>query len=51
MEIKDIDEKGNYILYLDGKHWLGKSEVPLNVGDKAKILKIEGIKLVLEREN
>lgn len=51
VEIKDIDEKGNYILYLDGKHWLGKSEVPLNVGDKAKILKIEGIKLVLEREN
>ena len=51
VEIKDIDEKGNYIIYLDGKHWLGKSEAPLNVGDKAKILKIEGIKLVLEKEN
>lgn len=51
VEIKDIDEKGNYIIYLDGKHWLGKSEAPLNIGDKAKILKIEGIKLVLEKEN
>ena len=51
VEIKDIDEKGNYIIYLDGKHWLGKSEALLNIGDKAKILKIEGIKLVLEKEN
>lgn len=51
VEIKDIDEKGNYVIYLDGKHWLGKSETPLNIGDKAKILKIEGIKLVLEKEN
>lgn len=51
VEIKDIDEKGNYIIYLDGKHWLGKSETLLNIGDKAKILKIEGIKLVLEKEN
>ena len=51
VEIKDIDEKGNYVIYLDGKHWLGKSETLLNVGDKAKILKIEGIKLVLEKEN
>ena len=51
VEIKDIDEKGNYVIYLDGKHWLGKSEAPLNIGDKAKILKIEGIKLVLEKEN
>ena len=44
VEIKEIDERGNYIIYLDGKHWLGKSETLLNVGDKAKILKIEGIK-------
>lgn len=51
IEIKDIDEKGNYIIYLDGKYWLGKSETLLNIGDKAKILKIEGIKLVLEKEN
>lgn len=51
VEIKEIDERGNYIIYLDGKHWLGKSEILLNVGDKAKILKIEGIKLVLEKEN
>ena len=51
VEIKEIDERGNYIIYLDGKHWLGKSEAPLNIGDKAKILKIEGIKLVLEKEN
>ncbi|WP_294707123.1 NfeD family protein [uncultured Fusobacterium sp.] len=51
VEIKEIDERGNYIIYLDGKHWLGKSETLLNVGDKAKILKIEGIKLVLEKEN
>ena len=51
VEIKEIDERGNYIIYLDGKHWLGKSETILNVGDKAKILKIEGIKLVLEKEN
>ena len=51
VEIKDIDEKGNYIIYLDGKYWLGKSEAPLYIGDKAQILKIEGIKLVLEKEN
>ena len=51
VEIKEIDERGNYIIYLDGKYWLGKSETLLNVGDKAKILKIEGIKLVLEKEN
>lgn len=51
VKIKEIDERGNYIIYLDGKHWLGKSETLLNVGDKAKILKIEGIKLVLEKEN
>lgn len=51
VEIKGIDERGNYIIHLDGKHWIGKSETLLNVGDRAKILKIEGIKLVLEKEN
>lgn len=49
VEIKDIDQNGNYVIYLDGKHWLGKSETTLNIGDKAKIIKIEGIKLILKK--
>ena len=51
VEIKDIDKNGNYVIYFDGKHWLGKSDTTLNIGDKAKIIKIEGIKLILKKEN
>ena len=51
MKLKRLMKEEIILFYLDGKHWLGKSETLLNVGDKAKILKIEGIKLVLEKEN
>lgn len=49
VEIKNIDLNKNYEIYFDGKHWLGKSKEELEVGDRAKILKIEGIKLILEK--
>ncbi len=49
VEIKGIAPNGNYEIYFDGKHWVGKSDENLEVGDKVKILRIEGIKLVLEK--
>lgn len=49
IKINGIDSNGNYTVYFDGKHWLGKSDEVLAVGDRAKILKIEGIKLVLAK--
>ncbi|MDU1911663.1 NfeD family protein [Fusobacterium sp.] len=49
VEIKGIDPNGNYEIYFDGKHWVGKSDEKLEIGDKVKILRIEGIKLVLEK--
>lgn len=49
VEIKGIDTNGNYTIYLDGKHWLGKSDEILTVGDRGVVTKIEGIKLVLSK--
>ena len=49
VEIKGIDANGNYTIYFDGKHWLGKSDEVLAAGDRAEILRIEGIKLVLSK--
>ena len=51
VEIKGIDKNGNYTVYLDGKHWLGKSDEILSVGDKGVVTRIEGIKLVLDKTN
>ena len=49
VEVKGIGQNENYEIYFDGKHWLGKSDEELQIGDKVKILKIEGIKLVLKK--
>ena len=49
VEVKGIAPNGNYEIYFDGKHWVGKSDEELEIGDKVKILRIEGIKLVLEK--
>ena len=49
VEISDINDKGFYEIYLDGKNWTGKCIDSLEVGEKAKVIKIEGIKLILEK--
>ncbi len=50
VEIKKVISPGEYETYLDGKHWKAKCDKELHVGDKAKVLKIQGIKLILEKE-
>ena len=47
VEIKGITEKGFYRIYLDGKEWLAISNKSYSIGDKAQVIGIEGIKLVL----
>ncbi|WP_372714859.1 NfeD family protein [Ilyobacter sp.] len=50
VEVKSVISPGDYEIYLDGKHWKAKCDEELHVGDKAKVLKIQGIKLILEKE-
>ncbi len=49
VEIKSINDKGLYEIYLDGKNWTGKSYDSLEVGEKAEVIGIEGIRLVLKK--
>ncbi len=48
--IKRRIDEDNYEVKLDGKYWKAISDSKLEVGDKAKVIKIEGIKLILEKE-
>ena len=50
VEVKSVISPGDYEIYLDGKHWKAKCDKELHAGDKAKVLKIQGIKLILEKE-
>ena len=49
VSIKRANYNNTYNIYLDGKHWTGISEEKFEQGDIAKVLRIEGIKLVLEK--
>lgn len=49
VEIKSINDKGLYEIYLDGKNWTGKSSDSLEVGEKVQVVDIEGIRLVLKK--
>lgn len=48
VEVKSINDKGLYEIYLDGKNWTGKSSDSLEVGEKVQVVDIEGIRLVLK---
>ena len=48
--IERVLESGDYEVKLDGKHWKAICDTELSVGSRAKVLKIEGIKLILEKE-
>lgn len=50
VEIKGVKESGEYEVYLDGKYWKAVCDRKLHIGDRAKVLKIQGIKLILEKE-
>ena len=41
---------GSYEVMLDGKHWKAICSEDLPAGSRGKVLKIEGIKLILEKE-
>jgi len=47
--IKRVNYNNTYNIYLDGKHWTGISEEKFQQGELAKVQKIQGIKLVLEK--
>lgn len=49
VEVKSINDKGLYEIYLDGKNWTGKSSDSLEVGEKVQVVDIEGIRLVLKK--
>lgn len=50
--IKGKKDKGScevYNVYLDGKYWEALSDMELNIGDKVKVEKIKGNKLILKK--
>lgn len=49
VEIRSIKNNGDYEIYLDGKNWIGKSSKSFEVGEKVRVTRIEGIKLILEK--
>jgi len=48
--IEKILKNGSYEVKLDGKHWKAICQEELSEGSRAKVLRIEGIKLILEKE-
>lgn len=48
--IESLVPPTGYEVKLDGKYWKAVCSQELKVGDRAKVLKIEGIKLILEKE-
>lgn len=46
---EDIEDLVIGEVLVDGKKWSAISEVPIKKGEKVKIVKIEGVKLVVER--
>lgn len=49
VEIKSMNDREQYEVYLDGKNWTGKCDEPLEIGEKAEVIGIEGIKLILKK--
>ncbi|MDR1832134.1 MAG: NfeD family protein [Fusobacteriaceae bacterium] len=48
VEIRGINENGQYQVYLDGKHWNAISDEEFFVGNQAKVTGFAGTKLVLK---
>lgn len=48
--VERVLEDGNYEVKLDGKYWKAICQEGLSEGSRAKVLRIEGIKLILEKE-
>ncbi len=48
--IERLISDSEYEVKLDGKYWKAICSEELGTGDKAKVLRIEGIKLILEKE-
>ncbi len=48
--IEEVLDDGRYEVTLDGKHWKAVCQEKLEKGSRAKVLRIEGIKLILEKE-
>lgn len=49
VKIRGMNDKEQYDIYLDGKNWIGKCKEPLELGEEAEVIGIEGIKLVLKK--
>lgn len=49
-EIKDWQEREGYV-FVDGELWKAISEVPLEIGDRVVIKKIEGLTLTVHLAN
>jgi len=48
--IERVLDNGIYEVKLDGKHWKAICTEELSEGSRARVLRIEGIKLILEKE-
>ncbi len=48
--IEKILNDGSYEVRLDGKHWKAICNEKLEKGSNAKVLRIEGIRLIIEKE-
>lgn len=48
--IEKVLDDGRYEVTLDGKHWKAVCSEKLEEGSRGKVLRIEGIKLILEKE-
>ena len=46
---EDIDDLVIGEVIVDGKRWSAISKIPIKKGEKVKIVKIEGVKLIVER--
>ena len=46
---EDIDDLVIGEVIVDGKRWSAISKIPIKKGEKGKIVKIEGVKLIVER--
>ncbi|MDI6741923.1 MAG: nodulation protein NfeD [Smithella sp.] len=44
--VKDIDREGD--VFIKGEYWKARSEEPIKKGARAKIIKVEGMKLLVE---
>ena len=49
--LTDITQLDNGRVKVDGKSWMAKSKEEIKKGEKVKILKIEGVKVIVKRED